>query len=274
MKQFIIPFVLLSSIFFGCSKEENNQDVVPTTPVDSFITICKPLKITSEGANYVQTQEYGYNSKGYEINFRRIRDGIVEARLTNYIHDTNGNIIFFKVIGKDNENIGTQRSTFNSENNPLTTSFFINPINRIDKTEWFYNSRKIESGLKKFINDSLTCEHKNYQYDSNDSIIYYERTWGQGVNGIISKTFSASGKILSHEIKNLNQNGLVTKTEWTYDSDEFIIVKKYFRNGASAGEVQNYQYDEHGNITYSEFFNVGGELSTKETRTYQCFEIK
>ena len=159
----------------------------------------------------------------------------------------------------------------NEENIPDTTiqcKYITNVFNDLESdfsTSIFvtYNDQGIETSYKYYRDSILDSERKNYQYDENGNLIYYEV---YEKDTILSKTrnitYNECNRVLSEE--DIYSSGSIYRTEYNYNRQGWELGIKYFSDGVLNDERKNYQHDENGNITYYEVYLDGIWYATWE----------
>ncbi len=119
-----------------------------------------------------------------------------------------------------------------------------------------YNSSGSQTGYTYNANGNLSAQNKNYQYNSNNQVTYYEEFNSDNLKTrTVSFTYDLAGNIIKETYITDNYS---TTYERTFDNQNREIGYKYFANNNLSSEHKNYQYDERNNLISYDGYNGNG----------------
>ena len=229
-----------------------------------------------EGPTTVSTT-ISFNTDGY-IEQIKIYDGVQKkVATTNYVYDTQHNLITETVVTLSDEGAPLNRKTihykYNQVGKVIQKDEYINDQYAF-KNLYFYD----EKGRFSKINtipiseeDSLTSQ-TTYSY--NDK--YYDRVTtitypkGKSVAKVINYKCDNQNNLIEVEF-NINKN--VAKSVSTYNEYKDEISKKFFLDGEQQSEeIYEYEYDKHHNPIKKRTLTGSRNLYSIETRKYEYYE--
>lgn len=229
-----------------------------------------------EGPTTVSTT-ISFNTDGY-IEQIKIYDGVQKkVATTNYVYDTQHNLITETVVTLSDEGAPLNRKTihykYNQVGKVIQKDEYINDQYAF-KNLYFYD----EKGRFSKINtipiseeDSLTSQ-TTYSY--NDK--YYDRVTtitypkGKSVAKVINYKCDNQNNLIEVEF-NINKN--VAKSVSTYNEYKDEISKKFFLDGKQQSEeIYEYEYDKHHNPIKKRTLTGSRDLHSIETRKYEYYE--
>ena len=229
-----------------------------------------------EGSTTVSTT-ISFNTDGY-IEQIKIYDGVQKkVATTNYVYDTQHNLITETVVTLSDEGAPLNRKTIH---------YKYNQVGKVIQKDEYINDQYAfknlfsydEKGRFSKINtipiskeDSLTSQ-TTYSY--NDK--YYDRVTtttypkGKSVAKVINYKCDNQNNLIEVEF-NINKN--VAKSVSTYNEYKDEISKKFFLDGEQQSEeIYEYEYDKHHNPIKKRTLTGSRNLYSIETRKYEYYE--
>ena len=229
-----------------------------------------------EGSTTVSTT-ISFNTDGY-IEQIKIYDGVQKkVATTNYVYDTQHNLITETVVTLSDEGAPLNRKTihykYNQVGKVIQKDKYINDqyafkiLFSYDKKGRFSKINTIPISEKDSLTSQTTYSYNDKYYDRVTTITYPK---GKSVAKVINYKCDNQNNLIEVEF-NINKN--VAKSVSTYNEYKDEISKKFFLDGKQQSEeIYEYEYDKHHNPIKKRTLTGSRDLHNIETIKYEYYE--
>ena len=229
-----------------------------------------------EGSTTVSTT-ISFNTDGY-IEQIKTDDGIQkEVTTTDYVYDTQHNLITETVVTLSDEGAPLNRKTihykYNQVGKVIQKDKYINDqyafkiLFSYDKKGRFSKINTIPISEKDSLTSQTTYSYNDKYYDRVLTITYPKR---KSTADVVSYKYDNQNNLIEMEY---NINKMATKIISTYNENNDEISKKYFSEGKFTNEeIYEYEYDKHHNPIKKTTLTGSRDLYSIETRKYEYYE--
>ena len=229
-----------------------------------------------EGSTTVSTT-ISFNTDGY-IEQIKIYDGVQKkVATTNYVYDTQHNLITETVVTLSDEGAPLNRKTihykYNQVGKVIQKDEYINDqyafknLFSYDEKGRFSKINTIPISKEDSLTSQTTYSYNDKYYDRVTTITYPK---GKSVAKVINYKCDNQNNLIEVEF-NINKN--VAKSVSTYNEYKDEISKKFFLDGEQQSEeIYEYEYDKHHNPIKKRTLTGSRNLYSIETRKYEYYE--
>lgn len=229
-----------------------------------------------EGSTTVSTT-ISFNTDGY-IEQIKIYDGVQKkVATTNYVYDTQHNLITETVVTLSDEGAPLNRKTihykYNQVGKVIQKDEYINDqyafknLFSYDEKGRFSKINTIPISEEDSLTSQTTYSYNDKYYDRVTTITYPK---GKSVAKVINYKCDNQNNLIEVEF-NINKN--VAKSVSTYNEYKDEISKKFFLDGEQQSEeIYEYEYDKHHNPIKKRTLTGSRNLYSIETRKYEYYE--
>ena len=229
-----------------------------------------------EGSTTVSTT-ISFNTDGY-IEQIKIYDGVQKkVATTNYVYDTQHNLITETVVTLSDEGAPLNRKTihykYNQVGKVIQKDEYINDqyafknLFSYDEKGRFSKINTIPISKEDSLTSQTTYSYNDKYYDRVTTITYPK---GKSVAKVINYKCDNQNNLIEVEF-NINKN--VAKSVSTYNEYKDEISKKFFLDGKQQSEeIYEYEYDKHHNPIKKRTLTGSRNLYSIETRKYEYYE--
>ena len=229
-----------------------------------------------EGSSTVSTT-ISFNTDGY-IEQIKTDDGIQkEVITTDYVYDTQHNLITETVVTLSDEGALLNRKTihykYNQVGKVIQKDKYINDqyafkiLFSYDKKGRFSKINTIPISEKDSLTSQTTYSYNDKYYDRVLTITYPKR---KSTADVVSYKYDNQNNLIEMEY---NINKMAAKIVSTYNENKDEISKKYFLDGEEQSEeTYEYEYDKHHNPIKKTTLTGSRDLHSIETRKYEYYE--
>ena len=242
--------------------------------------------ITQVMSHYQTDEEEGSTTVSTTISFNtdeyieqiKIYDGVQKkVATTNYVYDTQHNLITETVVTLSDEGAPLNRKTihykYNQVGKVIQKDEYINDqyafkiLFSYDKKGRFSKINTIPISEKDSLTSQTTYSYNDKYYDRVTTITYPK---GKSVAKVINYKCDNQNNLIEVEF-NINKN--VAKSVSTYNEYKDEISKKFFLDGKQQSEeIYEYEYDKHHNPIKKRTLTGSRDLHSIETRKYEYYE--
>ena len=218
-----------------------------------------------------------FNTDGY-IEQIKIYDGVQKkVATTNYVYDTQHNLITETVVTLSDEGAPLNRKTihykYNQVGKVIQKDEYINDqyafknLFSYDEKGRFSKINTIPISKEDSLTSQTTYSYNDKYYDRVTTITYPK---GKSVAKVINYKCDNQNNLIEVEF-NINKN--VAKSVSTYNEYKDEISKKFFLDGEQQSEeIYEYEYDKHHNPIKKRTLTGSRNLYSIETRKYEYYE--
>ena len=229
-----------------------------------------------EGSTTVSTT-ISFNTDGY-IEQIKIYDGVQKkVATTNYVYDTQHNLITETVVTLSDEGAPLNRKTihykYNQVGKVIQKDEYINDqyafknLFSYDEKGRFSKINTIPISKEDSLTSQTTYSYNDKYYDRVTTITYPK---GKSVAKVINYKCDNQNNLIEVEF-NINKN--VAKSVSTYNEYKDESSKKFFLDGKQQSEeIYEYEYDKHHNPIKKRTLTGSRDLHSIETRKYEYYE--
>ena len=229
-----------------------------------------------EGSSTVSTT-ISFNTDGY-IEQIKTDDGIQkEVITTDYVYDTQHNLITETVVILSDEGAPLNRKTihykYNQVGKVIQKDKYINDqyafkiLFSYDKKGRFSKMNTIPISEKDSLTSQATYSYNDKYYDRVLTITYPKR---KSTADVVSYKYDNQNNLIEMEY---NINKMAAKIVSTYNENNDEISNKYFSLGEFTNEeIYEYEYDKHHNPIKKTTLTGSRDLHSIETRKYEYYE--
>ena len=229
-----------------------------------------------EGSSTVSTT-ISFNTDGY-IEQIKTDDGIQkEVITTDYVYDTQHNLITETVVILSDEGAPLNRKTihykYNQVGKVIQKDKYINDqyafkiLFSYDKKGRFSKMNTIPISEKDSLTSQATYSYNDKYYDRVLTITYPKR---KSTADVVSYKYDNQNNLIEMEY---NINKMAAKIVSTYNGNKDEISKKYFSEGKFTNEeIYEYEYDKHHNPIKKTTLTGSRDLYSIETKKYEYYE--
>jgi len=229
-----------------------------------------------EGPTTVSTT-ISFNTDGY-IEQIKIYDGVQKkVETTNYVYDTQHNLITETVVTLSDEGAPLNRKTihykYNQVGKLIQSDEYINDLYAFknlysyDEKGRFSKMNTIPISKEDSLTSQTTFSYNDKYYDMVETTTYPK---GKSVAKVINYKCDNQNNLIEMEY---NINKMATKIISTYNENNDEISKKYFSEGKFTNEeIYEYEYDKHHNPIKKTTLTGSRDLYSIETRKYEYYE--
>ena len=242
--------------------------------------------ITQVMSHYQTDEEEGSTTVSTTISFNtdeyieqiKIYDGVQKkVATTNYVYDTQHNLITETVVTLSDEGAPLNRKTihykYNQVGKVIQKDKYINDqyafkiLFSYDEKGRFSKINTIPISEKDSLTSQTTYSYNDKYYDRVTTITYPK---GKSVAKVINYKCDNQNNLIEVEF-NINKN--VAKSVSTYNEYKDEISKKFFLDGKQQSEeIYEYEYDKHHNPIKKRTLTGSRDLHSIETRKYEYYE--
>ena len=229
-----------------------------------------------EGSTTVSTT-ISFNTDGY-IEQIKIYDGVQKkVATTNYVYDTQHNLITETVVTLSDEGAPLNRKTihykYNQVGKVIQKDEYINDqyafknLFSYDEKGRFSKINTIPISKEDSLTSQTTYSYNDKYYDRVTTITYPK---GKSVAKVINYKCDNQNNLIEVEF-NINKN--VAKSVSTYNEYKDEISKKFFLDGEQQSEeIYEYEYDKHHNPIKKRTLTGSRDLHNIKTIKYEYYE--
>ena len=229
-----------------------------------------------EGSSTISTT-ISFNTDGY-IEQIKTDDGIQkEVITTDYVYDTQHNLITETVVILSDEGAPLNRKTihykYNQVGKVIQKDKYINDqyafkiLFSYDKKGRFSKMNTIPISEKDSLTSQTTYSYNDKYYDRVLTITYPKR---KSTADVVSYKYDNQNNLIEMEY---NINKMAAKIVSTYNGNKDEISKKYFSEGKFTNEeIYEYEYDKHHNPIKKTTLTGSRDLYSIETKKYEYYE--
>ena len=229
-----------------------------------------------EGSSTVSTT-ISFNTDGY-IEQIKTDDGIQkEVITTDYVYDTQHNLITETVVILSDEGAPLNRKTihykYNQVGKVIQKDKYINDqyafkiLFSYDKKGRFSKMNTIPISEKDSLTSQATYSYNDKYYDRVLTITYPKR---KSTADVVSYKYDNQNNLIEMEY---NINKMAAKIVSTYNENNDEISNKYFSLGEFTNEeIYEYEYDKHHNPIKKTTLTGSRDLYSIETKKYEYYE--
>ena len=229
-----------------------------------------------EGSSTVSTT-ISFNTDGY-IEQIKIYDGVQKkVATTNYVYDTQHNLITETVVTLSDEGAPLNRKTihykYNQVGKVIQRDEYINDqyafkiLFSYDKKGRFSKMNTIPISKEDSLTSQTTFSYNDKYYDMVETTTYPK---GKSITDVVSYKYDNQNNLIEVDF---NINKKATKSVSTYNENKDEISKKYFSEGEEESEeIYEYEYDKHHNPIKKTTLTGSRDLYSIETRKYEYYE--
>ena len=229
-----------------------------------------------EGSSTVSTT-ISFNTDGY-IEQIKTDDGIQkEVITTDYVYDTQHNLITETVVTLSDEGALLNRKTihykYNQVGKVIQSDEYINDqyafknLYSYDKKGKFSKKNTIPISEKDSLTSQTTYSYNDKYYDTVTTITYPK---GKSTAKVFRYKYDNQNNLIEMEY---NINKMAAKIVSTYNENNDEISNKYFSLGEFTNEeIYEYEYDKHHNPIKKTTLTGSRDLHSIETRKYEYYE--
>ena len=229
-----------------------------------------------EGSTTVSTT-ISFNTDGY-IEQIKIYDGVQKkVETTNYVYDTQHNLITETVVTLSDEGAPLNRKTihykYNQVGKVIQSDEYINDqyafknLYSYDEKGRFSKMNTIPISKEDSLTSQATYSYNDKYYDTVTTITYPK---GKSTAKIFRYKYDNQNNLIEMEY---NINKMAAKIVSTYNENKDEISNKYFSLGEFTNEeIYEYEYDKHHNPIKKTTLTGSRDLHSIETRKYEYYE--
>ena len=229
-----------------------------------------------EGSSTISTT-ISFNTDGY-IEQIKTDDGVQKkVETTNYVYDTQHNLITETVVTLSDEGAPLNRKTihykYNQVGKVIQKDKYINDqyafkiLFSYDKKGRFSKMNTIPISEKDSLTSQATYSYNDKYYDRVLTITYPKR---KSTADVVSYKYDNQNNLIEMEY---NINKMAAKIVSTYNGNKDEISKKYFSEGKFTNEeIYEYEYDKHHNPIKKTTLTGSRDLYSIETKKYEYYE--
>ncbi len=275
-------------VFALCLLACNAQERFTTLPKKNWEWLnlhgkVKTMEAITQVMSHYQTDEeegsttVSFNTDGY-IEQIKIYDGVQKkVATTNYVYDTQHNLITETVVTLSDEGAPLNRKTihykYNQVGKVIQKDEYINDqyafknLFSYDEKGRFSKINTIPISKEDSLTSQTTYSYNDKYYDRVTTITYPK---GKSVAKVINYKCDNQNNLIEVEF-NINKN--VAKSVSTYNEYKDEISKKFFLDGKQQSEeIYEYEYDKHHNPIKKRTLTGSRDLHSIETRKYEYYE--
>ena len=229
-----------------------------------------------EGSSTVSTT-ISFNTDGY-IEQIKIYDGVQKkVATTNYVYDTQHNLITETVVTLSDEGAPLNRKTihykYNQVGKVIQKDKYINDqyafkiLFSYDKKGRFSKMNTIPISKEDSLTSQTTFSYNDKYYDMVETTTYPK---GKSITDVVSYKYDNQNNLIEVDF---NINKKATKSVSTYNENKDEISKKYFSDGEEESEeIYEYEYDKHHNPIKKTTLTGSRDLHNIKTIKYEYYE--
>ena len=229
-----------------------------------------------EGSTTVSTT-ISFNTDGY-IEQIKIYDGVQKkVATTNYVYDTQHNLITETVVTLSDEGAPLNRKTihykYNQVGKVIQKDKYINDqyafkiLFSYDKKGRFSKMNTIPISKEDSLTSQTTFSYNDKYYDMVETTTYPK---GKSITDVVSYKYDNQNNLIEVDF---NINKKATKSVSTYNENKDEISKKYFSDGEEESEeIYEYEYDKHHNPIKKTTLTGSRDLHNIKTIKYEYYE--
>ena len=229
-----------------------------------------------EGSTTVSTT-ISFNTDGY-IEQIKIYDGVQKkVETTNYVYDTQHNLITETVVTLSDEGAPLNRKTihykYNQVGKVIQKDKYINDqyafkiLFSYDKKGRFSKMNTIPISEKDSLTSQTTYSYNDKYYDTVTTITYPK---GKSTAKVFRYKYDNQNNLIEMEYKIYKK---FVKVLSTYNENKDEISNKYFSEGEQQSEeIYEYEYDKHHNPIKKTTLTGSRDLHNIETIKYEYYE--
>ena len=229
-----------------------------------------------EGSTTVSTT-ISFNTDGY-IEQIKIYDGVQKkVETTNYVYDTQHNLITETVVTLSDEGAPLNRKTihykYNQVGKVIQKDKYINDqyafkiLFSYDKKGRFSKMNTIPISKEDSLTSQTTFSYNDKYYDMVETTTYPK---GKSITDVVSYKYDNQNNLIEVDF---NINKKATKSVSTYNENKDEISKKYFSDGEEESEeIYEYEYDKHHNPIKKTTLTGSRDLHNIKTIKYEYYE--
>ena len=229
-----------------------------------------------EGSTTVSTT-ISFNTDGY-IEQIKIYDGVQKkVETTNYVYDTQHNLITETVVTLSDEGAPLNRKTihykYNQVGKVIQSDEYINDqyafknLYSYDKKGRFSKKNTIPISEKDSLTSQTTYSYNDKYYDTVTTITYPK---GKSTAKVFRYKYDNQNNLIEMEYKIYKK---FVKVLSTYNENKDEISNKYFSEGEQQSEeIYEYEYDKHHNPIKKRTLTGSRDLHNIETIKYEYYE--
>jgi len=229
-----------------------------------------------EGSTTVSTT-ISFNTDGY-IEQIKIYDGVQKkVETTNYVYDTQHNLITETVVTLSDEGAPLNRKTihykYNQVGKVIQSDEYINDqyafknLYSYDKKGKFSKKNTIPISEKDSLTSQTTYSYNDKYYDTVTTITYPK---GKSTAKVFRYKYDNQNNLIEMEYKIYKK---FVKVLSTYNENKDEISNKYFSEGEQQSEeIYEYEYDKHHNPIKKTTLTGSRDLHNIETIKYEYYE--
>ena len=230
-----------------------------------------------EGSSTVSTT-ISFNTDGY-IEQIKTDDGIQkEVITTDYVYDTQHNLITETVVTLSDEGAPLNRKTihykYNQVGKLIQSDEYINDqysfknLYSYDEKGRFSKMNTIPINEEDSLTSQTTFSYNDKYYDMVETTTYPKRK--SITNVVISYKYDNQNNLIEMEY---NIDKVATKIVFTYNENKDEISKKIFSDGEEQSEeIYEYEYDKHHNPIKKRTLTGSRDLHNIKTIKYEYYE--
>ena len=229
-----------------------------------------------EGSTTVSTT-ISFNTDGY-IEQIKIYDGVQKkVATTNYVYDTQHNLITETVVTLSDEGAPLNRKTihykYNQVGKVIQKDEYINDqyafknLYSYDEKGRFSKMNTIPISKEDSLTSQTTFSYNDKYYDMVETTTYPK---GKSVAKVINYKCDNQNNLIEIEF---NIDKVATKIVFTYNENKDEISKKIFSDGEEQSEeIYEYEYDKHHNPIKKTTLTGSRDLHNIKTIKYEYYE--
>ena len=229
-----------------------------------------------EGSSTVSTT-ISFNTDGY-IEQIKIYDGVQKkVATTNYVYDTQHNLITETVVTLSDEGAPLNRKTihykYNQVGKVIQKDKYINDqyafkiLFSYDKKGRFSKMNTIPISKEDSLTSQTTFSYNDKYYDMVETTTYPK---GKSITDVVSYKYDNQNNLIEVDF---NINKKATKSVSTYNENKDEISKKSFSDGEEESEeIYEYEYDKHHNPIKKTTLTGSRDLHNIKTIKYEYYE--
>ena len=229
-----------------------------------------------EGSTTVSTT-ISFNTDGY-IEQIKIYDGVQKkVETTNYVYDTQHNLITETVVTLSDEGAPLNRKTihykYNEVGKLIQSDEYINDLYAFknlysyDEKGRFSKMNTIPISKEDSLTSQTTFSYNDKYYDMVETTTYPK---GKSITDVVSYKYDNQNNLIEVDF---NINKKATKSVSTYNENKDEISKKIFSDGEEQSEeIYEYEYDKHHNPIKKRTLTGSRDLHNIETIKYEYYE--
>ena len=218
-----------------------------------------------------------FNTAGYVQQIKTYDDIQKEVTTTDYVYDTQHNLITETEVTLSDEGAPLNRKTihykYNQVGKVIQKDEYINDqyafknLYSYDKKGRFSKINTIPISKEDSLTSQTTFSYNDKYYDMVETTTYPK---GKSVAKVINYKCDNQNNLIEIEF---NIDKVATKIVFTYNENKDEISKKYFSLGKFTNEeIYEYEYDKHHNPIKKTTLTGSRDLHNIKTRKYEYYE--